>query len=118
MIGMDRNTGRARADLEHIRQSIGDILGTPIGTRVMRRNYGSLIPALIDRPVTQATLLQVQAAAVDAIDRWEPRVRVQAVALLDNTADTVNALRNGKVDLTLTLQMVDSEATLQLEVTA
>ncbi|MDN6448272.1 MAG: baseplate assembly protein, partial [Enterobacterales bacterium] len=32
--GMDRNDGRQLIDTDHIRQSIRDILITPIGTRV------------------------------------------------------------------------------------
>ena len=44
------NTGRLPV-LEanaHLNQSIADILTTPIGTRVMRPDYGSNIPRLID----------------------------------------------------------------------
>ncbi len=51
-IGMSRSTGQALTDTDHIRQSIGDILRTPIGSRVMRRNYGSLLSAMIDQPQT------------------------------------------------------------------
>ena len=34
---MNRTTGTAISGLEHLRQSVGDILSTPIGSRVMRR---------------------------------------------------------------------------------
>lgn len=33
---MDRTTGKAIGELAHLRQSVGDILTTPIGSRVMR----------------------------------------------------------------------------------
>ncbi|MEX0633615.1 phage baseplate assembly protein V [Serratia ureilytica] len=49
-LGMNRGNGRAIADLEHIRQSVSDILITPIGSRVMRRSYGSLLSELLDQP--------------------------------------------------------------------
>ena len=39
--GMNAGSGHAITDNEHIAQSIGDILLTPIGSRVMRRAYGS-----------------------------------------------------------------------------
>ncbi|MBJ3641459.1 baseplate assembly protein, partial [Salmonella enterica subsp. enterica serovar Weltevreden] len=39
--GMNASSGHAITDNEHIAQSIGDILLTPIGSRVMRRAYGS-----------------------------------------------------------------------------
>ncbi len=35
--GMSRDTGEALTDLDHIRQSVRDILLTPVGSRVMRR---------------------------------------------------------------------------------
>lgn len=79
MPGMNRTTGQSIDGLEHIRQSIADILTTPIGSRVMRREYGSLIPSLIDQPLTDALMLRVYSAAVMAIMRWEPRITVQAV---------------------------------------
>lgn len=74
--GLNASTGRPIADLEHIRQSIRDILATPIGSRVMRRDYGSLLPALIDQPMHGATLLRLTAATYAALLRWEPRIRI------------------------------------------
>ncbi|MCV6588938.1 MAG: hypothetical protein OIF57_07920 [Marinobacterium sp.] len=53
MQGMDSVTGKPLADMAHIRQSITNILTTPIGTRVMRRDYGSVLPDLIDRPTAE-----------------------------------------------------------------
>lgn len=37
-IGMNRETGRAITDVEHVGQSCRDILRTPVGSRVMRRD--------------------------------------------------------------------------------
>lgn len=73
---MDRVTGRALSDQDHIAQSIGDILGTPVGTRVMRRDYGALLFELVDLPMNGATRLLALSAAAMAIARWEPRVAV------------------------------------------
>src|SRR3546814_12586651 len=47
MIGVDRATGQRLDGNDHLAQSIGDILSTPIGTRVMRRDYGSMLTAPI-----------------------------------------------------------------------
>ena len=52
MLGMNAHTGQALSGLDHLRQSIADILSTPLNTRVMRRDYGSRIPELIDQPIT------------------------------------------------------------------
>ena len=79
-VGMSAATGRALTEAEHIRQSIRDILTTPIGTRVMRRDYGSLLPELVDQPLHGATLLRAMSASVTAVVKWEPRVRTRRVS--------------------------------------
>ncbi|HHV7514956.1 TPA: GPW/gp25 family protein, partial [Escherichia coli] len=71
-IGMNRETGRAITDADHIRQSCGDILRTPVGSRVMRRDYGSLLFSLIDMPQTDALRLQIMCACYMALLKWEP----------------------------------------------
>lgn len=89
MSGMSATTGRALPDADHIRQSIRDILTTRIGSRVMRRDYGSLVPELIDHPSNPANVLRLQAASIMAILRWEPRVRITRTAFavgFDGTA--------------------------------
>ncbi|NMY95627.1 GPW/gp25 family protein [Pseudomonas proteolytica] len=79
---MNRETGGAIGDLDHISQSITDILTTRIGTRVMRREYGSLLPELVDHPFNDATRLRVYAATVMALMRWEPRISLNRVQFL------------------------------------
>ena len=85
MGGMSAKTGRAIEGVEHIRQSCQDILTTPIGTRVMNREYGSLLPDLIDQPLNGATLLRAYAATVMALAQWEPRIHIQRIVRLVNT---------------------------------
>lgn len=82
-LGLNRDSGRSLAGFEHLRQSIADILTTPKGTRVLRRDYGSDIPALIDRPLNAATLLDCYAAVADALAKWEPRFELTNVAVDD-----------------------------------
>ncbi|VEA44747.1 phage baseplate assembly protein W [Salmonella enterica subsp. enterica] len=53
-IGMSRNDGQVIADTDHLRQSVRDILLTPQGSRLARREYGSLLSALIDQPQNPA----------------------------------------------------------------
>ncbi|WP_372000894.1 GPW/gp25 family protein [Tistrella mobilis] len=81
MAGMDAAAGGWLADLDHLRQSVRDILTTPIGSRVMLRDYGSRIFDLIDRPVDGALALDLYVAAAEALARWEPRLRVERLAL-------------------------------------
>lgn len=83
MTGLNRQTGRALDDSDnaHLRQSIADILTTPKGSRVMRREYGSDLPDLIDQPLNGATRLRIFAATAMAVLRWERRVRLRRVRL-------------------------------------
>lgn len=83
MIGMDATTGKHLAGREHVRQSVRDILATPIGSRIMNREYGSRLFELVDAPVTPSTVVDWYAAVAEALDRWEPRVRVTSVRLVE-----------------------------------
>jgi phage baseplate assembly protein W len=93
MRGMSRTTGAYLDDLEHLKQSIVDILTTPIGSRVMRREYGSNLFYLVDRPVNREFVQQIYAAVADAIERWEPRFDVKKI--------TVEEIKEGHIKLSL-----------------
>ena len=81
MIGLSRLTGQRIDGDAHLRQSLHDLMTTPIGTRVMRRTYGSEIFSLIDQPQHGATRLRLMAATVHALTIWEPRIRITKVEL-------------------------------------
>lgn len=110
--GMDRNNGKRLEGAQHIAQSIADILTTPIGARVMRRDYGSRLPDLIDMPVNPRTLLLFAAASAGAIRRWEPRISLKRVIFSAPAAGqlsiSINAVRTdlpnqAALDLTVPL---------------
>lgn len=73
---MDKNTGKQLDEKAHIKQSIADILQTPKGSRVMRREYGSQLFELIDRPMNSVLIMQIAAASVMALKQWENRIEV------------------------------------------
>lgn len=79
MKGMNAQTGQVLTGMEHLEQSLQDILLTPVGSRLMRREYGSLLPDLIDQPLNSTTVLQSYAAAAIAISQWEPRIRLSSI---------------------------------------
>lgn len=83
MTGMSRTSGRALNpnSAEHLQQSVIDILTTPLRSRVLRRDYGSELPDLIDQPLNAFTRLRIFAATASALLRWEPRIRLQRVSL-------------------------------------
>lgn len=95
MRGMDGTSGRALSGEAHLAQSIGDILGTPKGTRIMRREFGSDVPGLIDAPLNGQTLVSLYAAIAEALDRWEPRVRLEQVAVVNVTEAGVEVQLSG-----------------------
>ncbi|WP_339511916.1 GPW/gp25 family protein [Pseudomonas sp. RL_15y_Pfl2_60] len=78
---MNRNNGSAIGDLDHLRQSVSDILTTPIGSRVMRRDYGSQLMELIDQPFNGTTKLRAYAAIAMGVMRWEPRLSISRVQI-------------------------------------
>lgn len=87
---MDRNDGRSLGDNAHLAQSIADILTTPIGTRVMRRDYGSMLTDLIDQPANSITRQLIFAASAVALSRWEPRLALRKVGIsTDNRGGAV-----------------------------
>lgn len=83
-IGMSRNDGQAIADTDHLRQSVRDILLTPQGSRLARREYGSLLSALIDQPQNPALRLQIMSAVYVALNRWEPRLTLGSININGN----------------------------------
>ena len=81
MLGMNAHTGEPLSGLDHLRQSIADILSTPLNTRVMRRDYGSRLPELIDQPITPRLAVELYAATAEALRRWEPRFKLTRVRI-------------------------------------
>ena len=107
-----KSWGDRLAGLAHLAQSITDILTTPIGSRVMRRDYGSNLPDLIDQPMNGFTRLRLFAATAGALQRWEPRIRVAQVEVIADPRDAQAALA------TITYRLVSSgqQATMNLNV--
>jgi hypothetical protein len=82
MDGISTQDGKTLGGITHLRQSIRDILTTPKGSRVMRREYGSDLFKLIDAPANAATMAAIRAETADALVRWEPRFRLTSVQIV------------------------------------
>lgn len=106
-IGMSQGNGRAITDTDHLRQSVRDILLTPQGSRIARREYGSLLSELIDQPQNPALRLQVMSAVYVALSRWEPRITLDSI--------TINSSFDGSMVVELAGQR-DSGAPVSLSV--
>jgi phage baseplate assembly protein W len=64
---------------EDIRQAIWIILGTNLGERVMRPDFGSGLKALVFEPANTTTMALVRTRVREALIRWEPRIDVERV---------------------------------------
>lgn len=85
-LGMHAGSGQALSDDDHIRQSVADILTTPVGSMITLREYGSYNLQLIDQPVSPALRLQIMASSVMALMRWEPRVTPASIHITQGNA--------------------------------
>jgi len=85
MNGMHATTGKPISGIEHLVQSVADILTTPIGTRIMRRDYGAQLPELIDQPQSGSSIVRMYGAIATALHRWEPRLHLVRMALHPDT---------------------------------
>lgn len=90
---MNINTGKPISEIAHIKQSIANILTTPIGSRVMRRDYGSKLFERIDQPTNGELIAEIYSDIVEALFTWEPRFAVEQV--------TVQGIEKGKIIIDL-----------------
>ena len=66
----------ATANLE---ESIFVILGTNLGERAYRPEFGSRLSELVFEPMNRDTLLQLRLCVEEALEMWEPRIIVKDV---------------------------------------
>ena len=83
MFGLSIDTGKGLGQINHLKQSIRDILTTPIGSRVMRRDYGSRLFEIIDSPTNEDNKTEIYAAVAESLDKWEPRFKLQQTTLVE-----------------------------------
>lgn len=106
MIGMDRRTGKPLSGLDHLRQSIEDILATPVGSRRMRPEYGSLLRRFVDLPVNEGWKSAVQAEVARSLQRWEPRLKLEQVQVV--------AVVGGRIDFKMTGEYLGERQLLEV----
>lgn len=72
--GINRATG-----VELILMSVRQIIGTLIGSRVMRRDFGSRIHDIPFEPADETTNALVRHFIIEALTRWEKRIRITGI---------------------------------------
>ncbi len=108
MIGMDRHTGQPISGIEHLRQSIADILSTPLGSRRHRPEYGSKLRMFVDLPINAGWKSAVQAEAAHALGRNEPRLKLERVTAL--------SLLDGKINMSVAGEYLGDSFVLEVSV--
>ncbi len=97
--GINRDNGKVIHDIDHVRQSVQVIFTTALFSRVMRRLFGSYVPALLEREnLTPDALARFFLAIIVAIDLWEPRLRVLKV-IYPAPQNTTAGARTGKLGM-------------------
>ena len=107
MLGMSNRNGSYLTDEEHLKQSIIDILTTPVGSRVICREYGSNLFKLIDQPVNRTLFPKIYVAVADALNKWEPRLKLEKI--------TVEEIKEGKIRLSLVGKYLITQQKVALE---
>lgn len=69
-VGIDARTGKLLVGWDHIVHCIGRTLMTELGSRAERRDLGSLVPRLQDKPQNEETLVNFYMAIAESL---EPR---------------------------------------------
>ncbi len=87
--GMCAETGQVLTGLEHLKQSLRNIILTPHRQRVMLRDYG-LDDGYLDQPGNRYQVMKLYSRLAAVISRWEPR--------LDLTRLSVDVSENGQID--------------------
>lgn len=107
---MSREIGSNLSEFEHIKQSIQDIISTPLGSRIMRRSYGTQLFNLIDQPTSEALYLKIYSTIYSSILQWENRIDVSQI--------NINSLSAGQmvIDLEFTLTKTGQAQNLNIPV--
>jgi uncharacterized protein len=104
---MNINDGKDISEINHLKQSISNILTTPIGSRVMRRDYGSNLFNKIDYPVNGELIAEIYLDIVESLFIWEPRFELDQVA--------VQNIENGKITIDLEGSFLSNGEKITLE---
>ncbi len=84
-VGVDGRGGISTAsDTMDLDQSIRLILGTRIGERVMRPDFGCKIHDLLFAPINAQTIGLAQHYVEEALGWWEPRIELKGVGIATN----------------------------------
>ena len=91
-----------------IREAIMIIIGTAPGERVMRPDFGCGIHQYVFAPNNTRTAGLIRFQVEDALNRWEPRIELEAVTVAPDPGDPATLL----IDIDYTVRATDSRFNL------
>lgn len=89
------------AEIRNIEESIRIILGTKLGERVYRPDFGCRLHELTFAPMDTSTLLQTRLYVQIALEKWEPRIVIDKI---ETEADFIE----GCVNIVINYHPLDS----------
>ena len=72
---------------DNVREAIRTILLTEVGERIMLPNFGARLQSSLFEPNSAATRRLLEKEISEALERWEPRLQLQAVRVEGDAAD-------------------------------
>ena len=67
------------SDTPNLEESIRIILGTKLGERVYRPNFGCRLSELVFEPMNSHTMTLIRLYVEEALEQWEPRITLRQV---------------------------------------
>lgn len=102
-VGLDpAGTLATTAGPDNIRQSLEIILSTEPGERIMRPAFGTGLREFLYEPNVAATHRLIEERIVRAVQRWEPRVRLESVIVRADPDDLRRAVAEVRYRLVAT----------------
>jgi len=105
---ISRETGKPITLAEHIEQSVMDIITTRIGSRVMLRDYGTLLPEMVDKPGSDHTMMILMASTTMALLSYEPRIILSRVLCIPSQ------LMKGKIEIYIDAMIKETQSQLNV----
>ena len=94
------------AGSQNVRESIRVVLGSDSGERVMLPAFGAGLRSFLYEPNIPATHRLIEDRVAKALQRWEPRIRVDRIEVAADPADG----RQANVTITYTLVATGEQA--------
>jgi uncharacterized protein len=96
------------SDEEDIKKSLEILLSTAIGERFLQPRYGCNLDEYVFEPFNATLSTEIRLTVKDAIEKFEPRLRLLAVRL-----DT-GLMNEGRVDIAVEYQIVTTNSRFNL----